>query len=91
MVDKQQSTIRAILRNEITWVVTFVGITIGFFNMVVIPLNRVQLQLTQIQADLADTKNNYESALTEHQSLRSRVDVLETKVSHQQKQNGIQN
>ena len=77
----KENIIRQILRNEVTWVITFVSITIGFFNMVVIPLNKVQIQLTQIQTDLADTKKNYQTALMEHQELRSRVDVIETKLN----------
>lgn len=78
----QQNIIRTVLRNEITWVITFVGITIGFFNLVVIPLNRVQLQLTQIQSDVADTRLNHERSLAEIQKLTSRLDILETKVSN---------
>lgn len=78
--EKEQGLIRAILRNEITWVITFIGITIGFFNMVVLPLNDMRIQLTAIQKDLAAQSSQTESLRTAVGALNTAVSVLQTRV-----------
>jgi hypothetical protein len=79
--DKQQNIIRTLLKNEITWLLFIIAGVMGFVAQVILPLQRMSLQLTQIQMDLADTKKNYQTALMEHQDLRSRVDIIETKLN----------
>lgn len=76
----KDNVFRAILRNELTWLFFIIAGVMGFVAQVILPLQRMSLQLTQIQIDLADTKKNYLTALEEHQALRSRVDILETKL-----------
>jgi hypothetical protein len=79
--DKQQNIIRTLLKNEITWLLFIIAGVMGFVAQIILPLQRMSLQLTQIQMDLADTKKNYQTALMEHQDLRSRVDIIETKLN----------
>lgn len=80
--EKQSGIIRAVLRNEVTWVITFIGITIGFFNMVVLPLNRMQLQLTQIQSDVSKQGQNYETLQTAVSALTTSVSVLKSRLDN---------
>lgn len=87
MDEKNQGIIRSVLKNEITWVITFISITIGFFNMVVLPLQGMRIQLTQIQSDLSEGKDNYSKLVEANQKLTSRIDVLETKITQFVKNN----
>ena len=81
MEQQQQSLVRSLLKNELTWLFMVIAAVMGFVSQVILPLQRMSLQLTQIQVDLADTKENYQQALKEHQSLTSRIDILETKIA----------
>lgn len=77
---QQQGIIRTILRNEITWVVTFIGMTIGFFNTVVLPLNDMRIQLTVIQKELSTQSLQTESLRAAVGALNTAVSVLQTRV-----------
>ena len=69
------------MQHELTWVVLIIGAVMGFVVNVILPLQKVQIQLTQIQIDIAQSKEDYKAAMIEHIALRSRVDVLETRVN----------
>lgn len=60
---QNESIIRTILRNEITWAIVIVAGIWGFVQTVILPLNTVQTTLAQIQKDIAEFKNN-NAALT---------------------------
>ncbi len=78
----EQNLIKSILRNEITWIITFVGITIGFFNTVVLPLNEMRIQLSQIQSDISHQNVNYETLNATVQQLNLTVTVLKNRVDN---------
>lgn len=80
--NSQQNIIRSILRSEVTWVITFVGITIGFFNTVVLPLNAMRIQLSQIQSDLSKQAVNYEALSLTVQALNTTVTVLKNRIDN---------
>lgn len=77
-----QNIVRVLLRNEITWVVTLVTLTIGFFNMVVLPLNEMRIQLTQIQTEIANQDKQTEILRIAMSSLNTSVSVLQTQVDY---------
>lgn len=82
MDTKETSVIRTVLRNEVTWVITFIGITIGFFNYVVIPLNKMQIQLSQIQSDQAKISANYDTLQTAVNTLNTSVGILKSRLDN---------
>jgi len=59
MEEKQQNAVRTVLRSEITWLVSFVLFIMGFVTTVIMPLQKVQLQLAQIQIDVLSNRDIY--------------------------------
>ena len=53
---QETNAIKAVLRNEITWLIFIVGTVVGTIYGIVIPLNTVQVQLAQVQISLADVQ-----------------------------------
>ena len=78
--NQEKSLVRMILQSEITWLVFTVGVVMTFVTTVILPIQNMQIQLTDIHKDISENKEFTERALEEHLDLRSRVDVLETKV-----------
>lgn len=52
-------TVRSILRSELTWTVFVIAAIWGFVTSVVLPLQRLQIQLSQIQSDLQVSRDAY--------------------------------
>ncbi len=52
---EESNAVRTILRSEITWLVSFIALIMGFVSTVVLPLQSLQIQLTAVQAQLADS------------------------------------
>lgn len=77
---KEENAIRAVLRNEITWIVFIVGAIWGMVAGVVLPLQKLQLQVAQIQMDIADFKTTNTQIMAEHKEFQERLSVLETKM-----------
>jgi len=61
----EESVIRTILKNEITWVVLIGGFVVTFFTQVIIPINTIQLQLVSIQNDITSLRG-YDSRITQN-------------------------
>lgn len=78
---KEESMFRTLLKNEVTWVVMIIAAVLGVVRTVIIPLNNMQIQLTQIQLDIAQSKSDFRLSEIERQSNKSRIDVLETQVN----------
>jgi hypothetical protein len=55
---RNQSAVRAVLRNEITWVLFILGSAWGIVVGVVLPLQSLQIQLAQVQAQILEIKNS---------------------------------
>ena len=79
-VQRDESFIKTVLRNEVTWVVFVVVGVMGFVSQVALPLQRMQIQLSQIQVDIGQSKSDYSATMTELILLRSRMDIMETEV-----------
>jgi len=85
-MQQEQITIRKIMQNEFTWLAMIIAAVMGFVSSVILPLQKIQIQLIQIQADISETQRDYQIAITEYNSLRSRIDVVETKINNLAKQ-----
>jgi hypothetical protein len=67
---EESNAVRSILRSEITWLISFIAIIMGFVSTVVLPLQSLQIQLTTIQADLLRESVRFEK-------LEERVSTVE--------------
>lgn len=77
---KDQSLIRVVLKNEITWIIAIITMVLGFVNTVILPIQKMQLQLTQIQTDIAQGKQDYQAIIVSESKLKSRLDIVETEI-----------
>lgn len=75
---KSESFIRAVLQNEITWLFLIITGVFGFVSTVVLPIQKLQLQVTQIQTDLTDSKLGYKDILENYNDLSTRVTTIES-------------
>jgi hypothetical protein len=69
LIDKQKSTILLIA-----------GVVAFFFWQVVIPIQKIQTQLAQIQIDIAANKAEYDRILKDHENFANRMTAVETKL-----------
>ena len=51
---QEKNAIRAVLRNEITWIIFIIGLIWGAVQTVILPLQSVQIGLAQVQSTLVD-------------------------------------
>jgi uncharacterized membrane-anchored protein YhcB (DUF1043 family) len=49
---EESNAVRTILRSEITWLVSFIALIMGFVSTVVLPLQSLQIQLTSVQGEV---------------------------------------
>lgn len=78
--EQEQNAVRAVLRNELTWIVVIIGMVWGGVQGVVLPLQKLQVQLAQIQNDIVDYKKNYEKVMEIHQDILNRLTKLEARI-----------
>ena len=81
MEPQQESMLRKLLKHEATWVVSIILAVMGFVNTVILPIQKMQIQLAQIQSDIADNKAGYATVMAIHQTILERLSVLETEVN----------
>ena len=67
LIDKQYFRVAAI-----------VGIVVSIYGTVVLPLQKLQIQVTQIQVELADFKTNIAANSAKNQEQDRRLDKLDT-------------
>jgi hypothetical protein len=81
MSDQEEtSIIRAILRSELTWGIFLIGALMGFVSTVVLPIQKLQIQVTQIQLEITHSLATYDQIIErlsdiekEHVSLETRI------------------
>ena len=78
--EAEKNLIKEIFHNELVWLATIILAVWGFVTTVVLPLQRVEIGLAQMESDTIELKKNYSQALAEHQSLTHRMDVVETEI-----------
>lgn len=60
---KDQNTLRAMLKSEITWAVMFVMAVASFYRTVVIPINNLQIAVATLQQTLTDNNTRTAASL----------------------------
>lgn len=77
--EDQIGMFRALLKSEITWACFLVAGVMGFVSSVVLPIQKLQLQVTQIQVDLAkevSTYSGFDQRITELEIAHSRIESV---------------
>ena len=67
---ENSNAVRTILRSEITWLISFIALIMGFVSTVVLPLQSLQIQLSSVQADITRESVKFEK-------LEERVSTVE--------------
>lgn len=57
----EQNAIQKILRSEITWSITLIAFLWGVVTTVVLPLQKLQIQIAQVQLDLTAQNKRYDT------------------------------
>lgn len=79
-MEKEEFTIRTVLKNEFTWLG---GVIIACWMVVVniiIPINSIQIAITQIQMNQQDTTKFQTKQLLVNDAFNSRLSVLESEI-----------
>jgi len=53
MSQEKENIVRSVLKSEITWAVFLIGGVMGFISTVVLPIQKLQLDVSQIRVDIA--------------------------------------
>lgn len=64
-MDKQQNLFQQFFRNELVWLGTITLALWGFVVQVVLPIQRIQIELDQVQTSLAQVQG-YDQRITEN-------------------------
>jgi hypothetical protein len=59
MANNQMNPLRALLRSEITWIISIIVVVWAFVTTVVMPIQALQLGQAQIQAQLTHESDRY--------------------------------
>ena len=62
---EKENTIRRIMKNEITWIISIIITVYAFFTQIVAPINDIQFQLAQINKDISELKG-YDVRITKN-------------------------
>lgn len=57
--NNEQNILRSILRSEVTWVISIVVVVWSFVTTVVLPIQKLQINVENIQKQLADESKRY--------------------------------
>jgi len=82
---KEQSAVRAVLRNEITWILFIIGSAWGIVVGVVLPIQALQIQLAQVQTQILDIKSgeaNLPQIEQDHAVMKQEIDALQTNLTN---------
>ena len=77
---RNQGAIRAVLRNEITWIFFILGSAWGIVMGVVLPIQALQIQVAAVQAQLQSERTTYDNMQQDLGVLKSQQAVTESKL-----------
>lgn len=75
----ERNTVQKIMRSEITWAIFIIGFLWGFVTTVVLPLQKLQIQVAQVQVDLKVSSRDVGTLKDDVSSLKTDVAVLKSK------------
>lgn len=71
----EETNLRKILRNEITWVVFLIGAILSFVKGVIIPINNIQLSVTEMQKSIVEIQR-YDERITQNSNDIIRIQTI---------------
>lgn len=77
---EQQKTFLELFFEQKPIILGIMAATALFFWQVVIPIQKIQVQLAQIQIDIANNKTQYDAVVAENKNFSSRMTTVETKL-----------
>jgi hypothetical protein len=77
---KEISILRNLFRNELTWVVSIIVVVWAFVATVVLPLNRLQVQVEQIQQQLNSSSSSYSDMLNQIKDISDLANSTKTRL-----------
>ena len=80
---REQNAVRAVLRNEITWIIFIIGLIRGAVQGIILPIQALQLGQSQIQVQIADIKNqeaNLPQIQQDHAVMKQELQQLNTEL-----------
>ena len=78
--NRNQNAVRAVLRNELTWILFILGAGWGIIVGVVLPIQALQIQVAAVQAQLQSERTTYDSMQQDLGVLKSQQAVTESKL-----------
>jgi uncharacterized membrane protein YccF (DUF307 family) len=60
VIKAQETVVRSVLKSEITWLIFVIVTIMGFVTSVVMPLQKVQLDIANISLQISENKIIYE-------------------------------
>lgn len=82
--EKEDSIIRTVFRNEFTWVISIIGFVWAFIVAVVLPIQKLQIQASQIQSQITAYSGSLNTITDEVQNIGTKQQVDETTLNYQQ-------
>jgi hypothetical protein len=82
--NRNQNAVRAVLRNELTWILFILGSAWGIVVGVVLPIQSMQIQLAQVQSQILEIKNtqaDIPQIKTDHAVMNTEIDQLNIEVN----------
>ena len=76
-----ENFIRTVLRSEITWAVCLIGGVTSFFTMVVLPIQKLQIQISQVQDQIMSESNSFKDMSLSLQQVSSKQQVDESQIN----------
>ena len=77
---RNQNAVRAVLRNEITWIIFIIGLLWGAVQGIILPIQALQLGQAQIQQQLQSEKKTYDNMQMQMSALETQQSITETKL-----------
>ena len=84
--NRNQSAVRAVLRNEITWIIFIPGSAWGIVMGVVLPIQALQIQVAAVQAQLQSERTTYDNMQQDLGVLKSQQAVTQSELDQHLKQ-----
>ena len=78
---EEKNAIKAVLRNELTWVMFIVGAVWSSVVWIILPLQKVQLQQDDLRVTLKSIQESNDKVIEEHNTLGNRLTRVESEIS----------
>ena len=75
--EETESVIRKVLKNDVSLLFSIIGVIWAFVAMVVLPIQKIQVQLAALQDQMAS--QNYQGIMADHAAFKSQMQTMMTR------------